>query len=181
MERRDIYERLDQLPVARWDGPAFRETSVQYAGRVLSGEGARRAGGRWNPPESFRTVYASLEVETVVAEFCARVGPSRDAVEVAADRVMWPLKTRVDNLVDLRPAEHRRLVGLPDPFALTTPRQVSQEIGSAAFYVGYKGLLVPSAADPNATNLIVFPDHLGDDDLCELVSGQRPLASFLAS
>ncbi|MGH2824591.1 MAG: RES domain-containing protein, partial [Thermoleophilaceae bacterium] len=32
----------------------------------LSGAGARSLGGRWNPRESFATLYLALERETVV-------------------------------------------------------------------------------------------------------------------
>jgi RES domain-containing protein len=46
-----------------WVGAAYRVASVARSNEadLLSGEGSRIWGARWNPPGSFRTVYLSLE------------------------------------------------------------------------------------------------------------------------
>ncbi len=169
MAKGDIYARLDALPAAAWDGPTFRHTAIGYARGVVNGDAARRMGGRWNPPESFRTVYACADRETVVAEFRRSIGPSRDLHDLAATHIIWQLKVKVDNLVDLRPVAHRRAMGLPQPFDETVPRGPCQQIGAAAYYVRYKGLLVPSAARAGAINVVLFPDLFEDGDICEVV------------
>jgi len=169
MAKRDIYARLDALRPAAWDGPAFRHTSVAYARSVTNGEAARRAGGRWNPPNSFRTVYTCVERETVVAEFRRSIGPGRDVRALASTYVVWQLNVRVDNLVDLRPLKHRRAVELPEPFDENVPKEACRQIGAAAYYVRYKGLVVPSAARPGAINVVLFPDLFEDGDACEVM------------
>lgn len=181
MAKRDIYARLDALRPAVWDGPAFRQSAAQYGrGRVLNGQGALHQGGRWNPPDSFRTVYASLEIETVVAESRRSVAPERWA-DVAATHVLWGMRARVDNLVDLRPTRHRQAVGLPVDFDDAVSRESTQAIGEAAYYVRYKGMLVPSAARPGGINFIVFPDNLESTDFLELNPGEpQRLAEALA-
>ena len=182
MAKGDIYARLDALPPAAWDGPIYRQSARVYGpGQVLNGEGARGAGGRWNPPGSFRTVYASLEPETVMAEFLFSIGPGRDAAAVATSHFLWQVTARVSNLVDLRLEEHQRAVGLPVPFDESIPRKVCQQIGEAAYYVRYKGILAPSIARAGAINLVLFPDYLEADDVLE-VAGEgwpRPLADLL--
>jgi RES domain-containing protein len=182
MAKGDIYARLDALPPVTWDGPIYRQASRAYgSGQVLNGEGAREAGGRWNPPGSFRTVYASVDAETVAAEFLFSIGPGRDPVALSTRRFMWQARARVDNLVDLRTKAHQRAVGLPVPFDETVPRDLCQQLGAAAYYVRYKGILAPSAARSGAVNVVLFPDYLETDDLLELStdSWPRPLSDFL--
>ena len=58
---------IDQLEPVPYAGTAFRHISPQY--HPLSGIGARTQGGRWNPPQSFATLYLGAERETVIAEF----------------------------------------------------------------------------------------------------------------
>jgi len=182
MSKGDIYARLDALPPAAWDAPIYRQASRAYGpGQVLNGEGAREAGGRWNPPGSFRTVYASVDTETVAAEFLFSIGPGRDPIALSARRFMWQARAQVDNLVDLRTKGHQRALGLPVPFDETAPRVLCQQLGAAAYYVRYKGILAPSAARPGAVNVVLFPDYLETDNILELSmeSWPRPLQGFL--
>src|SRR5574340_308743 len=48
----------------------FRCSEPTYAteGDLLTGEGSRIHGGRWNPPSSFATVYAAFADATALAE-----------------------------------------------------------------------------------------------------------------
>jgi len=57
-----------------WSGTVFRATAVRYANRddLLTGLGAKSAGGRWNPPGGFATIYSSLLPETALAEYLAQ-------------------------------------------------------------------------------------------------------------
>ena len=63
-----IARALARVPARAWSGLAYRSVSPAYAGArdVLSGEGVRRYGGRWNAAGSFAAVYASLTPETSV-------------------------------------------------------------------------------------------------------------------
>ena len=53
-----------------WQGELFRSAAPRYANKddIITGAGSKAAGARWNPPGGFHTVYASLDVETAVAE-----------------------------------------------------------------------------------------------------------------
>ena len=172
MAKRDLYARLDALEPAAWSGWAFRHAAATYSrGQVLNGEGARHHGGRWNPPDSFRTVYASLDIDTLVAEARRSTAPERWP-DLVATHVAWRVEARLDSLVDLRPTDHRQEIGLPAKFDATVRQQLCQEIGEAAYYVRYKGMLVPSMARPEGINLVVFPDNLEDDDVFKLDPGE---------
>jgi hypothetical protein len=94
---------------------------------------------------------------------------------------MWQARAQVDNLVDLRTKGHQRALGLPVPFDETAPRVLCQQLGAAAYYVRYKGILAPSAARPGAVNVVLFPDYLETDNILELSmeSWPRPLLDFL--
>src|SRR5436309_13486046 len=56
-----------------WAGELYRSASPRYANKddIITGAGSKAAGARWNPPGSFSTVYASLDVETALAEALA--------------------------------------------------------------------------------------------------------------
>jgi RES domain-containing protein len=182
MAKGDIYARLDGLAPAAWDGLVYRHTAATLErGSVLNGEGSRRLGGRWNPEDSFRTVYMSLDIDTAVAEFRRSIGPGRDVNDVATAFVLWHVHARVDNLVDLRPEENQRVMELPEAFVGSPRGRLCPDIGDAAYYVRYKGMLVPSAAIEGGVNLVVFPDYLEADDLLELdASTPEPMSAYFA-
>ncbi len=58
----DAIDRLDPVP---YRGEAYRHLAPRW--HPLSGGGARIQGGRWNPPESFATLYLALERPTAAA------------------------------------------------------------------------------------------------------------------
>jgi RES domain-containing protein len=154
-----------------WSGVVFRSASPAYAGSrdLLSGEGVRRYGGRWNPPGSLAAVYASTTPETALAEALAqfrRYGiPDREAMP----RVLTALEARLSRLLDLTDGSVRRLLRVSrrrmagEPWRALQERgreAVTQAIGRAAFEAGVEGLLTPSAAARKGVNLVVFPEAL---------------------
>ena len=67
MDLADVVAALDELAATDYAGSAYRHVTVGR--QPLSGEGARLAGGRWNPPGSFAVLYLALDVPTVIREF----------------------------------------------------------------------------------------------------------------
>lgn len=67
-----LMARLARLPTAAFDGVVYRSSTPRYATEadILTGEGSRRVGGRWNPT-GIAAVYASLTSETAMAETLA--------------------------------------------------------------------------------------------------------------
>jgi RES domain-containing protein len=154
-----------------WSGVAYRSTSPAYASArdLLSGEGVRRHGGRWNPPGAFAAVYASLSPETALAEALAHFRHYRIPVANAMPRVLVALEVDVAALADLTGGPAGRILRVSrrrmrrDPWRRAQARgreSLTQAIGRAAFEAGLEGLLVPSAADRAGKNLVVFPARL---------------------
>ncbi|HEY7114279.1 MAG TPA: RES family NAD+ phosphorylase [Thermoanaerobaculia bacterium] len=166
-----IARAIARLPRRAWSGVAYRSVSPARAGArdLLSGEGVRRWGGRWNAAGSFAAVYASLSPETAIAEALAHSRyygiPDADAMP----RVVVALDASLTTLLDLTDgsarrilrASRRRLRSEPWRRAAEAGREaLTQAIGRAALAAGLEALLVPSAADRAGSNLVVFPASL---------------------
>jgi len=160
--------RFDWRP---WSGIAFRSTAFRYqrAEEILSGEGSRRFGGRWNPRGEFAAVYASLDLETAMAEALAHFRYYHLPDRGLTPRVFWTVEARLRLVLDLRSQQLRR--HLPASLAALRTEDwrrraaspegsITQALGRATFQAGIEGLLVPSTARPGGINLVVFPANL---------------------
>ncbi len=170
-ESRRIAAALARLPARSWKGVAYRSSTPAYAGSrdLLSGEGVRRHGGRWNPPGAFAAVYASLSPETALEEALSRFREYGISVAEAMPRVLTALEVDVAALVDLTSpgarrtlrVSRRRMRSEPWRRAADEGREaLTQAIGRGAFERGLEGLLVFSAPDPRGRNLVLFPERL---------------------
>ena len=154
-----------------WAGVVFRSASPAYAATrdLLSGEGVRRHGGRWNPPGSLAAIYASETPETALAEALAqfrRYGiPDRDAMP----RVLVALDLRLARVLDMTDGAVRRVLRVSRRRMTAEPWRrlqdsgregVTQAIGRIAFEAGLEGMRTPSAALPGGVNFVVFPAAL---------------------
>ena len=80
------------LPLARrWSGIVYRSTSVKYAksADLLSGTGSQKSGGRWNPKESFKTVYSSTMPDTAMDETFANHATSEYQSRMPSPGCSW--------------------------------------------------------------------------------------------
>ena len=111
----------------------------------LSGDGARRHGGRWNPRDSFPTVYAGLTIATVEAEF-QRPASSAGLVRPAF-RPRGPATIRVvlHEILDLRDPATCRSIGLEASELRSDDVALTQAIGEASNLLGFEAILAPSA------------------------------------
>ena len=147
----------------------FRATAVRYANRddLLTGLGARSAGGRWNPPGLFAAVYSSLRPETALAEYLAQHRYFGWPESSAMPYVQAAIEVSLRVALDLTDGAVRRSLGVSRARMLDNTwrepkpgESLSQAIGRVAYESGIEGLLVPSSADLRGTNLIVFPGNL---------------------
>jgi RES domain-containing protein len=160
------------LPLAvPWSGELFRSAAPRYASKddIITGAGSKTAGGRWNTPGSFHTVYASLDVETAVAEALAHFRHYGLSVAKAMPRVLVSLRAKLRRALDLTDGGVRRALGVSGRRLLTEPwreeqkkgrEALTQAIGRLGYEADLEGLLVPSAARKGGVNLIVFPANL---------------------
>ncbi len=111
--------------------------------------------GRYHQPGEAWPLYASLEPATVWAEWSAA---TRGAIDPASERRrLWRLDANALAVVDLRRPDVAVELGvkLED---LTGARSRAQALATRARKAGAQGMIVPSAAQSGAWNLVVFPD-----------------------
>ncbi|MGH2742674.1 MAG: RES family NAD+ phosphorylase [Thermoleophilaceae bacterium] len=148
---------VDGLAPAALSGEAFRHVAENR--HPLSGAGARSLGGRWNPRESFATLYLALERETVVREFFRLARRMGLAPEDFLPRRFYRYSFELSGLLDLREAEARAAVGLSERSIASDDLGPCQAVGEAAHYLGREGVVAPSATGAG-TVLAVFFDRL---------------------
>ncbi|MCA1706459.1 MAG: RES domain-containing protein, partial [Actinobacteria bacterium] len=66
-----------------------------------SGEGARRFGGRYNPPRSFPVIYLCLTSRCVAAELMRQAIRQGVQVEDLLPRELWSIATDLEKVLDL--------------------------------------------------------------------------------
>jgi len=157
-----------------WEGVIFRSTTPKYAtsADLISGEGSRRFGGRWNPAREMAAVYGSLDAETAMAETLAHVRYYALPEHAAMPRVFVAIEVKVERVIDLRSHRTQQSLGVTVATmmgsdwraSLNAPTGeqpcVTQLIGRLASNAKLHGMLVPSAAHPGGSNLVVFPANL---------------------
>ncbi len=166
-----------------FEGVVYRSSTPKYATEtdLLTGEGSRIMGGRWNP-KGVAVVYASLTPETAMAETLAHNRYNGVPVEDAMPRVFVAIAVKLGQVLDLREGSIRRRVRVSDATIRTVDwrrevyhgrEPITQRFGRAAHAAGWEGLIVPSAADPDGHNLLLFPERLGATSTVAVLNAAR--------
>ena len=124
---------------------AYRLCVRQYAAHAFSGEGARRAGGRWNP-RGIAVVYTSATLSLAALEFLVHLSGPQDAPAMVFFAVEF--EERLVTEVQL-PKSWRKL-------KLTQTRALGREWIDGA---GSPVLRVPSFVVPSESNYVLNPAH----------------------
>ena len=133
----------------------WRITSARYADSALTGEGARRSGGRFNSPGT-PVVYTSDSLALAVLEVVVHLPTYRALRGRVALRLDVP-----DPLVETV-AE----ADLPADWRSTPPSRSTQALGDAWARDGRSAaLLLPSVLLPHHTNLLLNPAHPAFDQV----------------
>lgn len=155
-----------------WEGQIYRATSLKYASSkdLVTGMGAMKFGGRWNPPGEFATVYGAVDPETAFAESLANqryyglpvhlvlpmVVAAIDArlvrvLDICEKRVSMALEVDADALVAIDWRKEMDAAKVPQTHLL------ARELHRA----GWEAVLVPSGARRGTFTMVVFPENLG--------------------
>lgn len=148
----------------------YRSTTPKYATEadILTGAGSKRHGGRWNPV-GIAVVYNSLTPETAMSETLAHYRYFRIPIEESMPRTFVATVVKLRVVLDLRQGRVRQRLQVSHGRVLAVDWRkevragcvpITQLMGRAAAEVGLEGLIVPSAADPNGHNLLIFPENL---------------------
>lgn len=141
----DVVQRVNDLGPTPWSGTTYRYTSN---GRdPLSGEGARRFGGRWNPREAFPAVYLAQPVATCLAELgrTSSAGGISPQSRLRAGVTLHTIEAANLRVLDLTDPSAQDQVGLDADDIADEDHTACQMVGHAAHFLGYQGVLAPSA------------------------------------
>ena len=168
----ELLDLLDALESTPFEGTVWR--AVREGRDPVQGH---PSASRWDPG-IFDVLYTALEQDGALAEIHFHL--SRQPVfpstlryrlhEIAARRGPLVVVTRKA----LRLADMRVLtrLGVEEARYQEILYARTQEIGDAAFFLGFDGIIAPNARWP-CLNLILFTDRIGPDDLRALAS--RPV------
>jgi RES domain-containing protein len=164
VEQRSLVAAIDELGADALEADAFRHVSP---GRnPVSGAGARIFGGRWNPPESFPTLYLGLTVRTILDEFVRMARRQALLPEAFLPREQHRIHVELERALDLRPPDARSALRLADEHLRGDDLTHCQAIGAAAHSLGLEGIVAPSAAGSGEI-LAVYLDTLRPDSVVE--------------
>ena len=163
-----------------WNGTLFRFQTVDFPAPkdVLSGEGARRRGGRWNSP-GIAALYGSTTDNTALEE--CKANDRYYGVETKSPRLLVAIEAKLTRMLDLTAPATRRamdvtlgVLGSEDWRKLQDAGKESftQAIGRAVAAAGGGSLLYRSAAVARGVNVAIFPGVCAADHL-EVVEGAK--------
>ena len=140
-----VVQRVNDLGTIAWSGQTFRHTSL---GRdPLSGAGARRFGGRWNPPDLCSTLYLAQPQATCLDEFArmARAASQEPAEMLSKPRELHTIDVSDLAVLDLRTEAALEYVGLQFDDIVDEDWTACQTVGHAAYFLDMGGIVTPSA------------------------------------
>jgi RES domain-containing protein len=173
------------LPLAtRLTGIIYRVAGVKRANPrdLIAGVGSQLTGGRWTPPGAFLAVYASRDEATALDE--ARQQNLRQGVPpwMALPLVLTAIEVDLEPVLDLTDGRVRQSLRVSQGrmlgelwWLLQDRRQeaLTQALGRLARDHGFVALLVPSAARPRGTNVVIYPDRIAAGSGLAIVNPDR--------
>jgi RES domain-containing protein len=149
---------VPELPKTSFVGQCFRQQAPKYD--PLSREGARRQGGRFNPPRSYPVLYLCTTRACAVAEFL-RAG-TRLAIgpEGLLPRQLYMYEIGVDQVLDLADGQTLDQLGLEGTDLSSEDLSVTRSVGEAAHAFGLKAIRSRSATGQDDV-LAVLVENLG--------------------
>lgn len=154
--------RLTGIALRALDSVGFRNQAPGFDAR--SGEGARRFGGRYNPPRSFPVTYLCLTKACAAAEL--RTQAARQSIQVydLLPRELWSVAARLDRVLDLTESTVLAEIGVEVAELIRPNHTFTQQIGEAAHERGVQAIKAPSATGIDEV-LIILPENLGTTTL----------------
>ncbi len=149
--------RVGRVPGSGLEAVAFRNQAPGFDPR--SGDGARRQGGRFNPPHSFPVLYLCLTQPCVVAELSKQAERQGLSVDDLLPRELWQITCDLTNVLDLTSPDVRSGLDLSVEDLVRDDYRLTREIGEAAHAHGFQALKSVSATGVDEV-LAIFPERL---------------------
>ncbi len=148
---------LGRLTGTALSAVAYRNQAKGFDPR--SGDGARRLGGRFNPPHSFPVLYLCLTRTCVVAELTRQAERQGLTVDALLPRELVEIIVDLDNVLDLTDVATLDSLGIEPPDLVRADHRLTQEIGEAAHEQAFQAIRSPSATGVDNI-LAIFPEKL---------------------
>jgi len=158
----DLIGAIDSIEPASWSGVAYRHTAPSIP--ALSAAGAKAFGGRWNPRDLFGAVYLAAPVEAAVDEFRRMAEGQARGPASFLPRDLHTVDVKGIQVLDLRRPEVRAAIGVGSDQLAAEDWTLCQEMAKAAHFLGYQGIVAPSATG-TGTVVAVFADRITAMDL----------------
>ena len=161
----ELLDALDAHAGISFEGDVWR--IVRADRDVLEGFSSK---ARWNPG-TFDVLYRSLEREGALEEIHFHLG-QQPVFPSKLQSVLYRISVKTRRTLKLADLSALAALGIvPERYAELSYER-SQEIGDAAFFLGFDGILAPSARW-RCHNLILFMDRVEPGDLT--VTGSEPV------
>ncbi|MDE0232478.1 MAG: RES family NAD+ phosphorylase [bacterium] len=149
---------MAQAPPRSLAATGYRNQTPGY--EVRSGEGARRFGGRFNPPDSFPVLYLCTTRRCASAELKRNAYRQRVPLDQILPRELWRIDVEVGRVLDLTDLFTRDQLGIEWQDLIPDEYRLTRAIGEAAYEQQFQAVLTPSAT--GVDNVVaVFPENLG--------------------
>ena len=136
----------------------FRNQAMGY-GNPMGGEGARRFGGRFNPPQSYPVVYLCTTVECAAAELLRQAKGQGLALEALLPREFWRIEGELSRVLDLLDKSTLEMLGVGRDDLIRDDLTLTRQIRAAAFEHQFQVVLAPSATGVDQV-IAVFTENL---------------------
>jgi RES domain-containing protein len=153
----DLIEAVDRVGTTTWSGTAYRFSRPSRA--PLSGQGAYKFGGRWNPREGFPCIYLAEPREACIAEFYRRAEGQAHGAASLLPQTLHTIEVAGLRALDLTADVALTAVGLTIDDIRDDDRSACQAVAEAAHFLGYQGIRAPSATGTGYV-VAVFEGHL---------------------
>jgi RES domain-containing protein len=153
---------FDSRAIGRVQGAALSAVAYRNQARGFDprrGDGARRLGGRFNPPHSFPVLYLCLTKRCVVAELTKQAERQSLSIADLLPRELGQIESDLDNVLDLTDPTVLGELGLAVGDLVREDHQFTREIGEAAHEHGFQAIRSSSATGVDQV-LAIFPERL---------------------